>query len=164
MESNRQVLLTCNKRMLWRSSYNLHNCHGLMSYGGPLMQKECNYWFSSTLPTRSNLFRVAWATWESYCKVCAENKNSEPSEPVVSKFAQDNFRIKKQMRGSQFLPPSSWLGDSSVTLLLAFNERNANRQDLKLSNVYWVCRDPSCPSDIQLFPFSKMKCWSMTPS
>lgn len=71
------------------------------------MQKECNYWFSSTLPTRSNLFRVAWATWESNCKVCAENKKSEPSEPVVSKFAHDNVRIKKQMSDSQFLPASS---------------------------------------------------------
>lgn len=56
---------------------------------------------------RSNIFPVAWTNRESNCKVFAENENSESSEPVVSKFAYNNLRIKKQMSDSQFLPPSS---------------------------------------------------------
>lgn len=44
-----------------------------MSYGDPLMQEECNYWFSSALHMRSSMFPVAWANWESNCEVCRKN-------------------------------------------------------------------------------------------
>lgn len=83
VESVWQDLLTCTKSVLQRSSYNLHNCHSLMSHGDPLMQEERNYWFSSTLPMRSryslqsgitgNLTEVCrkkiWAFWASSIRV-----------------------------------------------------------------------------------------------